>query len=203
MEVLAIISKQVAEMNRRMGGMEERLVQVENENRRKEIQPEYEEIRRASVHSTTLAPRQAHNQCSPPQSRTQNYQCPIFQNPNPPNHLRQPTPHPIPQPYHPPQENLLFVANQIQYQTPFRNDSIHLFMNPTHHIHKMHHKSPTKTTNTKILSMMKFMRSSIMMNFGSMGVGMEMECKGKEYDLGTWGGTKAWEIKNMEIKEIG
>jgi len=42
-----------------------------------------------------------------------------------------------------------------------------------------------------------------MMRFGSMGVGMEMEYKGEEYDLGAWGGTKAWEIKNMEIEEIG
>ncbi|KAG5632155.1 hypothetical protein H5410_003872 [Solanum commersonii] len=113
MEVLANIFKQVAEMNGRMGGMEERLVQVENENRRKAIQPEYEEIRRASVHSTTLTPGQAHNLCSPPQSRTQNYQCPTFQTPNPPNHLRQPMPHPNPQPYHPPQENIPFVANQV------------------------------------------------------------------------------------------
>ncbi|XP_049349488.1 uncharacterized protein LOC125814082 [Solanum verrucosum] len=77
MEVLANISKQVAEMNGRMGGMEERLVRVENENRRKAIQPEYEEIRRASVHSTTLALGQAHNLCSPPQSRTRNYHAPL------------------------------------------------------------------------------------------------------------------------------
>ncbi|KAG5599278.1 hypothetical protein H5410_030648 [Solanum commersonii] len=48
MEVLTNISKQVAEMNERMGGMEERLVRVENENRRKAIQPKYDEIRRAS-----------------------------------------------------------------------------------------------------------------------------------------------------------
>uniref|UniRef100_M1DGI0 Uncharacterized protein n=1 Tax=Solanum tuberosum TaxID=4113 RepID=M1DGI0_SOLTU len=68
MEVLANISKQVAEMNGRMGGMEERLVRVENENRRKAIQPEYDEIRRASVHSTALALGQAHNLCYPPQS---------------------------------------------------------------------------------------------------------------------------------------
>ncbi|KAH0748148.1 hypothetical protein KY290_027380 [Solanum tuberosum] len=66
----------------------------------------------------------------------------------------------------------------------------------------MHHKCPTKTTNTKILSMMKFMRSSIMMSLGSMGVGMEMEYKGKEYDLETWGGTEACEINNMGIEEI-
>ena len=40
MEVLANISKKVAEMNGRMGVMEERLIRVENENRRKAIQPE-------------------------------------------------------------------------------------------------------------------------------------------------------------------
>ncbi|KAG5594758.1 hypothetical protein H5410_035990 [Solanum commersonii] len=70
MEILANISKQVAEMNGRMGGMEERLVRVENKNRRKAIQPEYDDIRRASVRSTTLASGQAHNLCSPPQSQT-------------------------------------------------------------------------------------------------------------------------------------
>ena len=43
MEVLANMSKQVAEMNRRMGGS-------------KSIKPENEEIRRTSVHSTTLTP---------------------------------------------------------------------------------------------------------------------------------------------------
>ncbi|KAG5599722.1 hypothetical protein H5410_031092 [Solanum commersonii] len=32
---------------------------------------------------------------------------------------------------------------------------------------------------------------------------MEMEYEGKEYDLGTWGGTKEWEIKNMGIEDIG
>ncbi|KAH0650425.1 hypothetical protein KY284_030337 [Solanum tuberosum] len=64
-------------------------------------------------------------------------------------------------------------------------------MNPTHHIQQMHQKFRTKTTNTKILSMMKFMRSCIMMSFGIMRVGMEIEYKGKEYDLGTWCGTKA------------
>ncbi|KAG5619844.1 hypothetical protein H5410_005062 [Solanum commersonii] len=47
MEVLTNISKKVAEMNGRMGGIEERLVRVENENRRKSIRPEYDEIRRA------------------------------------------------------------------------------------------------------------------------------------------------------------
>ncbi|KAH0705915.1 hypothetical protein KY285_012228 [Solanum tuberosum] len=112
MEVLANISKQVAEMNGRMGGMEKRLVRVENENRRKAIQPEYEEIRRASVHSSTLAPGQAHNLCSPPQNRTQNYQHRTFQPSNPANHLRQPMPHPNPQLYPPPQENIPFVAYQ-------------------------------------------------------------------------------------------
>ena len=61
MEVLAHISKQVAEMNGRRGGMEERLVRVENENRRKAIQSKNEDIRRTSVHSTTLTPEQAHN----------------------------------------------------------------------------------------------------------------------------------------------
>ncbi|KAG5599248.1 hypothetical protein H5410_030618 [Solanum commersonii] len=99
-EVLANISKQVVEMNGKIGGMEERLVRVENENRRNAIQPEYDEIRRASVHSTTLASVQADNLCSPPQSQTRSYQRPTFQTPNPPNHLRQPTPHPNPQHYH-------------------------------------------------------------------------------------------------------
>ncbi|KAH0773695.1 hypothetical protein KY290_010832 [Solanum tuberosum] len=130
MEVLSNISKQVAEMNGRMGGMEERLVRVENENRRKAIQPEYDEIRKASVHSTTLASGQAHNLCSPPQSQTRNYQRPTFQTPNPPNHLRQPTPHPNPKPYHPPQENLPFMTNHVQYQTPFRNASNASFHEP-------------------------------------------------------------------------
>ncbi|KAG5631301.1 hypothetical protein H5410_003018 [Solanum commersonii] len=61
MEVLANISKQVAEMDGRMGGTEERLVRVENENRRKAIQPEYDEIRRASMQPPPFLPRQAHN----------------------------------------------------------------------------------------------------------------------------------------------
>ena len=54
---------------------------------------------------------------------------------------------------------------------------MHLFMKPTHHTHKMHHKFPTMTTNTKILSMMRLMRISITMSFG---VEMEMEYKEKE-----------------------
>ena len=70
MEVLANIYKKISEINGRMGGVEERLVRVENENRRKVIKPENEEIRRTSVHFTTLTQEKAHNLCSPPQSRT-------------------------------------------------------------------------------------------------------------------------------------
>ena len=69
MEVLANISKQVAEMIGRMGGMEERLIRVESENRRIKHQSKNEDIKRTLVHSSTLTPEQAYNLCSPPQSR--------------------------------------------------------------------------------------------------------------------------------------
>ena len=98
-------------MNGRMGGMEERLVRLENENRSKAIQTNNEEIIRTLMHSTTLTQEQAHNLCFPPQSRTPNCQRPKLQTPNLPDHLRQPTPHLKSQPYHPPQENLPFVTN--------------------------------------------------------------------------------------------
>ena len=59
-EVLANLSKKIAEMNGRMQAMEKMLVRIENENRWKAIQPKFEEIRRTSVHSTTLTPEQSY-----------------------------------------------------------------------------------------------------------------------------------------------
>ena len=41
-----------------------------------------------------------------------------------------------------------------------------------------------------------------MMSFGSMGVGIPMEYKGKESDLETWGGIMAWEAEIIGIEEI-
>ncbi|KAH0652675.1 hypothetical protein KY289_030353 [Solanum tuberosum] len=130
LEVLANISNQVLEMNGRMGGMEETIVRVETENRWKDIQPEYNEIRRAMVHSTTLSPGQAHNLCSPSQSRTGTTNAPLSKLTTLKNHLGKPTPHPNPQPYQLPKENLLFLASQLQYQTPFQNNSNSSFHEP-------------------------------------------------------------------------
>ena len=141
-----------------MGGMKESLIRLENENRRKAIQPENEEIRRTSVHSTTLTPEQAHNICSRPQSHTRNYQRHTFQTPNPP----------IIQIHNPITHNkrlfLLCLPNS-NTKLHLKMIQMHIFMKTTDHIHKMHHKCPTKTTNTKILSMMRLMRSSIIMSF--------------------------------------
>ena len=120
MEALTHLTKQIAEMSGRMGGMEERLVRVE---RGKSLQIENEEMRRASVQSTTITPGQAHELCYPPPHQTRNFQQPTFQTNNTPNFPRQPTPYPHPQPYHPPQENRFLVDDQVRNQTPIRNTS--------------------------------------------------------------------------------
>lgn len=204
-ESIADIARQLAEMNGKLGGMEERLIRVEGVSNGGSPQATgSDKGKRSMEQSLTNTPGQAHNMCHLPLTRSQNFQQqPTFLNHNPPKHPRPATPHPNPQSYHQPQESRSFVKNQNQNQAPPRNASmvsLHgSYMSPPRNIPQTtyqdyRYQNPlTDDWNDEVN------RKS----FGSMEVGMGTEYQGMEDNLKALVETKACEDKSMGIEAKG